>query len=221
MKLKIRDGKASQPARPKTAAKDMTPPQIKIYEKLSDAARRLFNDLAKYPKYTGGASGEAALLELSKTKLIKLHHADPGKMPLAFLTPRGKQMAQRLMGSGRLGQVQAKTPAPKPKKLDRATKNKSVALFKKHGVDGNGRFPSVSRGLAAAWAALNKLGIGPGQVVTADLFKGDKGSRQIDLEWANTTDDPFMPGAEIPNSVLAISWQKMAANKFEILCYLS
>ena len=107
----------------KTAAKDMTGPQIKIYEKLSDAARRLFNDLAKYPKYQGGASGEAALLELSKTKLLTLLHRNPGKMPLAILTRRGKQMAQRLVGSGRLAQIQAAdSKAPKPKKLDRSTK---------------------------------------------------------------------------------------------------
>lgn len=111
--------------------------------------------------------------------------------------------------------------APKPKKLDHSTKSKSVGLFKKKGLDGNGRFPSVSRALSAAWDALNKLGIGPGQVVTADLFKGDKGHRLIDLEWTNTTDDPFMPGATIPNSGLAISWTKMDNGKFEVLCYLS
>jgi hypothetical protein len=111
--------------------------------------------------------------------------------------------------------------APKPKKLDRPTKNKSVGLFKKKGLDGNGRFPSVSRALSAAWDALNKLGIGPGQVVTADLFKGDKGNRLLDLEWTNTTDDPFMPGASIPNSGLSISWTKMDNGKFEVLCYLS
>lgn len=110
---------------------------------------------------------------------------------------------------------------PKPKKLDPSTKNKAVGLFKKKGLDGNGRFPSVSRALSAAWDALGKLGLGPGQVVSADLFKGPKGSRLIDLEWENTTDDPFMPGARVPNSGLAISWQKMDNGKFEVLCYLS
>jgi hypothetical protein len=86
----------------RAAAKDLTGPQLKLYEKLSPAARRLFNDLAKYPDYTGGASSEAALLELSKTRLIELYHKDPGKMPMAFLTRRGKQMAERLKASGRL-----------------------------------------------------------------------------------------------------------------------
>jgi hypothetical protein len=104
----------------------------------------------------------------------------------------------------RNGKATVGAKAPKPKKLDRSTKNKSVGLFKKHGLDGNGRFPSVSKGIGAAWDALKPLGINP-ETATGDLFKGDKGSRRLDIEWTNTTDDPFMPGAPIPNSVLYLS----------------
>lgn len=94
----------------RSAAKDMTGPQIKLYEKLSPAAQRLLNDLARFPDYKGGASTEQALLELSKTHLITLHHTSPDKKPLAFLTTRGKQMAKRLMESGRLDILKPKPP---------------------------------------------------------------------------------------------------------------
>jgi hypothetical protein len=80
---------------------DLTDPQLKLYEKMSPAARRLFNDLAEHPDYRGQASTEQAILELSKTHLIELHHRG-AKQPLVTLTRRGKQMAERLKASGRL-----------------------------------------------------------------------------------------------------------------------
>lgn len=118
------------------------------------------------------------------------------------------------------GKATVKAQAPKPKKLDSGTRQKANKALIKHGLDGNKMFPSISSGVQAMWAALETVGINP-ETATADLFRGDKGSRRLEIEWTNTSQDPFQPGTPIPNSVLAITWHKMDSGKFEIIAYLS
>lgn len=75
----------------------MSPAQKRIYDGLSDAAKRLFHDLATYPKYKGGASTNDAKVELSKKGLAQLLGEDPGKPPIVVLTAPGKRMARDLV----------------------------------------------------------------------------------------------------------------------------
>jgi hypothetical protein len=118
------------------------------------------------------------------------------------------------------GKAKVKAQAPKAKRLDTGTKNKGNKALIKHGLDGNKMFSSIGQGIQACWAALRDVGINP-ETATADLFRGDSGSRRLDIEWTNTSDDPFMPGAPIPNSVLVLSWHKMETGRYEMVAYLS
>lgn len=217
MKLKIKNGKA-------VVAKRLAPGD---YMKLTFAPVEWGQDAQIVQEFADRILKQKAdSAKLNRNALELMYKLPEGVKAHEHIKKFAPELKKRISRKYRLdhwkvsGAVKG-AKAPTPKKLDRATKSKSVGLFKKKGLDGNGRFPSVSRALVAAWDALNKLGIGPGQVVTADLFKGDKGNRLIDLEWTNTSDDAFMPGAAIPNSGLAISWTKMDNGKYEVLCYLS
>lgn len=96
------------------------------------------------------------------------------------------------------------------------------------GLDGNGRFPSIGRAINAIHGALqDEYDLGGGlkvsmeldDVPSADMFRGDDGSRTLHL--AFKTDDPFSPNP-IGNSMLAISWHYIKErDNFEVLAYLS
>lgn len=99
---------------------------------------------------------------------------------------------------------------------------------KKLGLDGNGRFPSIGRAINAIHGALEeeydlgggvKVSMELDDIPSADLFRGDEGSRTLHL--AFKTDDPFSPNP-IGNSMLSISWHYIKeTDKYEVLAYLS
>ena len=99
---------------------------------------------------------------------------------------------------------------------------------KKLGLDGNGRFPSIGRALNAIHGALQeeydlgggvKVSMELDDIPSADLFRGDDGSRALHI--AFKTSDPFSPNP-ISNSMLAISWHYIKErDNYEVLVYLS
>lgn len=99
---------------------------------------------------------------------------------------------------------------------------------KHKGLDGNGRFPSIGRAINAIHGILQedydvgggvKMSMELDDVPSADLFRGDDGSRMLHL--AFRTEDPFSP-LPISNSMLVISWHYIKErDNYEVLAYLS
>jgi len=99
---------------------------------------------------------------------------------------------------------------------------------KAHGLDGNGRFPSIGKALNVIHSILQedydlgggvKVSMELDDVPSGDLFRGDAGSRTLHL--AFKTADPFSP-QPIRNSLLSIFWQYFKeSDKYEVLAYLS
>lgn len=99
---------------------------------------------------------------------------------------------------------------------------------KKVGLDGNGRFPSIGRGINAIHNILQdeydlgggvKVSMELADVPSGDIFRGDEGSRTLRI--AFKTDDPFSPVA-IKNSLVSISWHYIKErDNYEVLAYLS
>ena len=78
--------------------KALTPTQLSAYEGLSDAAKRLFNDLSTTKGYKGGASSTEARVELSKKGLAKVKWSSDGKGDVVVFTKKGKSIASKLFG---------------------------------------------------------------------------------------------------------------------------
>jgi Raf kinase inhibitor-like YbhB/YbcL family protein len=80
----------------------LTDAERKVYDGLSDAARRLFNDLAwskaKKTKYRGSLASTAAKVELDKKKLAKVDWAKDANPvnDVVWLVKKGEAMAKRL-----------------------------------------------------------------------------------------------------------------------------
>jgi len=103
--------------------------------------------------------------------------------------------------------------------LDSGVRVKANQVFNRIGLDGNGRFRKVGEALSKAFEALAKLGIEPGEVLSAHKFSGSKGSYSIDLAFGNAL-DPFSP-TSISNSTLFLQWQELSPGRFEVVGYLS
>lgn len=104
------------------------------------------------------------------------------------------------------------------RRMDPKVKRQAIPLFKRAGLDGNGRFREPQDGYSKALDILGDLGIELDTVVSSHLFNRDTGTLHVDL--AYKTDDPFSPES-ISNSVLVIAFHKLAENSFEVLAYLS
>jgi hypothetical protein len=109
----------------------------------------------------------------------------------------------------------------KPNKISNGERNKIGMVFKKAGLDGNGRFEKKEAGLAAVTTALSSLGFSL-DMVTGDMLMGDQGSRNFIYRRKNAEgQDPFTEGPEITNSRIVFNWTLLAPGKFEILAYAS
>lgn len=102
----------------------------------------------------------------------------------------------------------------------RALSNKLAHAFGRVGLDGNGRFESKALAVQALARCLDEVGLSLG-IVTGDLLIGDRGSRAFPLfkkkvETANT----FDPDPET-NLHISFTWEKMSAEKYEVLCYIA
>jgi hypothetical protein len=104
-----------------------------------------------------------------------------------------------------------------PDKLAQKDRNAISSAFTKSGVDGNGRFTSVGKGISAVASALSSVGFQL-DMVSGDLVLGEKGSRMLPFRRKSITDGQEMP--EIKNSRIVFNWEKLNDN-FEIQCYAS
>ena len=104
-----------------------------------------------------------------------------------------------------------------PDKLVQKERNAISSAFAKAGVDGNGRFTSVGKGLSAVTFALDSVGFNL-DMVSGDLVLGDKGSRM--LPFRRKSPDATVELPEIKNSRISFNWEKLG-DKFEIQCYAS
>jgi hypothetical protein len=104
-----------------------------------------------------------------------------------------------------------------PDKLVQKERNAIGSAFAKAGVDGNGRFTSVGKGLSAVAFALDSVGFNL-DMVSGDLVLGDKGSRM--LPFRRKSPDATVELPEIKNSRIVFNWEKLEDN-FEIQCYAS
>ena len=90
-------------------------------------------------------------------------------------------------------------------------------LLRKAGMDGNGRFRSVSEAISKASEVLNANGFEWGQVTSADLFRPPKGHQTILI--AKRTDDPFSP-IEVANTALSFQYTELRPHTYEVVAYL-
>lgn len=105
------------------------------------------------------------------------------------------------------------------RKVDNSTKNKIAKEFTKVGVDGNGRFESIGKGLQAVFGVLSSFNIEPDMVLSADLFREDSGTRNLDIAYTNK-EDSFSP-IPITHTKVVFSWYKRSPYNYEIQVYLS
>jgi hypothetical protein len=100
-------------------------------------------------------------------------------------------------------------------KISNSERNKIHNEFKKLGVDGNGRFGNVSKGISVVSTALDNVGFDL-DMVTGDILLGDKGSRMLPYRRKNVGQE----NPEIKNSRIVFNWYKDASG-YEIQCYAS
>lgn len=122
------------------------------------------------------------------------------------------------LGLSEAGEIQLDRISPREKKL-------MSQAFNKVGLDGNGRFQSVSQGLRAVTDALSSLGFNL-DMVTGDMVLGEKGQRQLSFRRTNDPGaDPFTEKPMIKNSRIAFVWENLsgegATPRYEILAYPS
>lgn len=88
------------------------------------------------------------------------------------------------------------------------------------GADGNGSFRGTSHGISTVFSVLSAYGIQPVDVLSGDLFLGERGHRALRVG-VSMSDDPFMPPVEFENTLLVFSWYRRQSGSYEILAYLS
>ena len=96
--------------------------------------------------------------------------------------------------------------------------NKDIAS---KGMDGNGRFPEADSGIPILWDILDRYGYVISGSVSKDLFLGNEGRRNLNIEKKNSTSDPFMPGNDAEKSMIVYTWYQRDLDNYEILSYLS
>ncbi len=102
--------------------------------------------------------------------------------------------------------------------LDKSTKDKINADFRKNGFDGNLRFRTIGSALAAAERTLNDSGFEFDEVSTKGMYLRDEGTRSIDI--AKTGEDAFSP-VSVKNSALFFQWSKYGDTPdFSVVAYL-
>lgn len=113
----------------------------------------------------------------------------------------------------------------KSEKLLGGERTKIGKAFTNAGLDGNGRFESISKGLHAVTNALSTLGFNL-DMVSADMIMGDRGNRNLPFRRTNDEgQDIFTEKPMIENSRIAFTWENLATPgkppRYEILAYAS
>jgi hypothetical protein len=112
--------------------------------------------------------------------------------------------------------------------LTAAEKQKINKTLTHIGLDGNGRFEKVSRGLLYITRGLDAVGFSL-DMVSGDIIMGDKGSRMLPFRRkAYEGQDVFTENPEIENSRIYITWENLtpprdnqptSVGNFEIIAY--
>jgi len=108
-------------------------------------------------------------------------------------------------------------------RIKKSEKSKIFDVLKKHGLDGNGRFGNVSKGIARLSAALQEVGYEL-NMVTGDILLGEKGSRLLGYRKYSDATQPFEEHPEIVNSRISFNWELLRTDEqgdpvYEILAY--
>ena len=81
------------------------------------------------------------------------------------------------------------------------------------------RYPqSIGQGLAEIADVLDYFNL---EIDEAISISGDSGRKTFHLQRRAKAADPFTPGPQISNTILAMSWHKMQSGNFEFNAYLS
>jgi len=106
-------------------------------------------------------------------------------------------------------------------KLDNKIRRKINFELTQAGFDGNGRFESLGKGLGVIAEILGRNNLEITEIMSAQYFMADQGSKTFDLQRPALPTDVFSPGPSIDNSRILISWYKFSHDKWEMLSYLS
>lgn len=107
-------------------------------------------------------------------------------------------------------------------RLDRGLRMKINADLERYGLDGNGRFRSPQEGYSRAAEVMQRHGVTVDGLVSSHLFTPrPSGTVRSDIEFISTSDDPFMPGTPISNSILYLQYHEVSEGRFEVVAYLS
>ncbi len=78
------------------AGPKLTEKQQKLIDGFGPAAKRLWNDMVQFPKYSGGAASDAGKMELQKKGLVKVVWSTAGEHDVVYFTPKGKKLAAKV-----------------------------------------------------------------------------------------------------------------------------
>lgn len=82
------------------------------------------------------------------------------------------------------------------------------------GLDGNGRFHSLSEAIRKANEAMRPYGIST-DMISGDMLLGSTGNRRFTM--VRTTNE----SSQIVNSFFVFTWMKMETGMYEVLAYVS
>ncbi len=100
-------------------------------------------------------------------------------------------------------------------------KSKINVDLQKRGLDETTNWDEIGPALSEIHAVLKSYGINVSDILSGDLFMEDQGRRTFNLEWTNRGDEQFMPGTEIENSMLVVSWYPKQYGGVGVSAYVS
>jgi hypothetical protein len=91
--------------------------------------------------------------------------------------------------------------------------------LQKNGLDENRSWEEIGPALSEIHRVLSNYDVVVSDILVKDLFMEEKGRRTFSLE--RQSNEPFMPGAEIENSMLVVSWYPKNDRGIGVLAYVS
>lgn len=140
--------------------------------------------------------------------------------PTQITIGEGKGMCRK-KDSDALGLIYEQVVGKADRIDNRERQSISSALIKA-GLDGNGRFRSVSQAVGVANQALKTVGFDL-DMVSGDMILGEKGGRMLSFRYSNAEGaDPFSENPEIENSRVSFNWEDLGRDTgFEVVAYAS
>ena len=103
-----------------------------------------------------------------------------------------------------------------------ASERRKIAneMHKHPELGGNVKVDRLGKALTLIGQALDRAGFQL-DMVTGDLLLGDKGQRTLPYSRKSNHPDPFQAGEEVSNSRIAIAWDKLGGNTYEVVAYVT